>query len=646
MAWRHPARGKDAGSTSAIGLSVAAATFAIAFVTANVMVTQPAGTDHRSASLETAASTALEVIIGQSGSAASGGSWVAHPDSIGRFGLAADATPNFLDYQKIRLMRNASTASATNLAPDYPDVRAALGLAGGDFHLRTYPVIPGYDDPRWTKEPQGRLAYVGHIDSAQGIANMVPYANTSGNYLNVSLAIRNDGSQAMVFVANVGLGNLATNTLIKYEQRHTRLLLPGDVQTITVSYPKMAYSPAVTGANVQLADGYGGVIIEPYWIAATAPGGSNVNWMPLLSAGDIYYTSGETVNFQADHMKGDGTRMNSAQSGRFVLVGPNGKEWVNTTTGITLPKNKPLTWSCSNCTVVGNYTATLWDTTSLPAAGGARRVIDTVHVSAAKMFKQTEALSPLATREIAYLKDLVVNFNGLEHDDVTVPEGDVFTDAAHIRDLDEILDRYTILVVGSEVRQNSLNSGQTKWAIADWVQAGGNLIVLGTLDSQSNWLDPVYHAAQQTANGGIGAPDPTHPILKAPNQIDYRRYLDNARAWRIKDDQPFTHVLTRGVTGNGQDDTLAVAAPGAYNDGTVVLTSYMAGALTSPQDDAEAKRFMHNLLSQGYTMLFLDYGPPVPSATPVGTAQRLVAVPHPNVPGAVVETRIVMYNWD
>ena len=31
------------------------------------------------------------------------------------------------------------------------------------------------------------------------------------------------------------------------------------------------------------------------------------------------------------------------------------------TTDIELPKNKPLTYECSNCTVVGNYTATLWD---------------------------------------------------------------------------------------------------------------------------------------------------------------------------------------------------------------------------------------------------------------------------------------------
>jgi hypothetical protein len=48
-------------------------------------------------------------------------------------------------------------------------------------------------------------------------------------------------------------------------------------------------------------------------------------------------------------------------------------------------------------------------------------------------------------------------------------------------------------------------------------------------------------------------------------------------------------------------------------------------------------------MSQSYTMLFLDYGPPIPPGVPVASAERLVAVPHPNVPGAVVEVRLVMY---
>lgn len=628
----------DRASTAAVGFSVAAALVLVTLVMAQVMVAEPTGVDGRYATHAAASTTALEVLLSGEGASASGDPWEQDADSIVRFGLSKDGQPNFLDYEKIKALRKGTqTASPTNGYPDYPEVRSALGLTDGDFHLRTYPILPGTDDPRWTKDPRGRVGYVGHVSSAQGYATTSASTSTSGATLTASVSIRNDGTESHIFVANVGIGSSASNTVIKTEQRHTRLLAPGETQALTVQFPKMAYSPAVTGVQVQVTDGYGGILVQPYWVAATPPaGGSNVPWAPLLSAGKTYYESGETVKFLADHFEGDGTRMNSAQSGRFVLVGPNGKEWVNTTTGIDLPKNKPLTYECANCTVVGNYTATLWDT------GVTRLARDSVHVSAAALFRQSESLDAIAMKEIGILSSLVSNFNGQTNTDAN-PEGDVYTDAAHIRALDTEISRYTTLVVGSEVRQNALNAGDTKWAIADWVQAGGNLVVLGTLESQSNWLEPVYHAAQQTASGGISAPDPTHAILVSPNRIAYDHYLDRARAWDIKNDQPFTHVLTRGSSGTSSQDTLTVSNPGAYNSGTVVLTSYMVGALTSPQDDAEAKRFLHNLLSQSYTMLFLDYGPAIPDDVPVGSSSRLVAVEHPNVPGAIVECRLVMY---
>lgn len=633
MAWWR----QDTASTSAIGLSISTVLFAIAFVSANLLVAEPGGVDHVSTGLDVTATTGLDVIVGQGGRTAAGGAWATTPDSIQRFGLAKDGESNFLDYVKIKAMRNGTMTNAANNAPDYPDVRAALGIGDADFHLRTYPVIPSLEDPRWSKDQRGRLAYVGHFDSAQGYATATSWANTTGSILNVSVAIRNDGADPHVFIASIGFGNLASGAVIGTDDRHTRLLAAGEVQTVWMNVPKMAYSPALTGVRIEVADSYGNVLIPAAWTAATAPTGTNVDWAPLVTAGENYYQTSETVTFKGDHVEGDGTRKNQDQTGRFVLVGPNDKVWLNQS--VTLPKNKAYTFSCANCTMVGTYKATLWD------AAVTRKAVDVVHVSATELFdSHAESLVAVGMKEVQILQELVAQFN----DDIyssAQPEGDIFSDSSHIRDLDDVIDRYTTIVVGSEVKQTALNSGDTKWAIANWVQAGGNLIVLGTVNSQSNWLQPVYHAAQTTANGGISAPDSTHPVLSAPNRMNYERYLDNDRAWNIKNDQPFTHVLSRGSGANSHDDTLAISAPGAYNDGTVVLTSYMAGALTNPQDDAEAKRFLHNLLSQSYTMLFLDYGPPIPPGTQVGSAQRLVAVPHPNVPNAVVEVRIVMYTW-
>ncbi|HVM45927.1 MAG TPA: hypothetical protein VM582_08340, partial [Candidatus Thermoplasmatota archaeon] len=639
MAWRHA----DTASTSAVGLIIAAATFAIAFTAANLMVERPARADTASVQLDSRATVALDLIVSQPGRTTSGlwsaaaGATLPNPDTIQRFGLAKEGEPSFLDYRKIKSMRNASMLTSTNQAPDYTDVRAALDIREGDFHLRTYPVIPDIDDPRWTKESRGRYAYIAHYEGPRGQLTLTAWANTTpADRLNVSLAIRNDASTPQIYVASVGAGNNASGAVIRSEERHTRLLAPGEVQTVRVVFPKMAYSTTITGVKIDVTDGYGNTLVQPYWLTATAPSGTNAEWAPLITAGSVYFRTGETLNFSADHYKGDGGRVTSggqqtcphAQNplcARIVLVGPSGAEISNQT--ISLPKNGPYNLTCapSVCSAAGTYTAVLW------SHDYSRRAADVVHVSSTELFAERGQISALALKEIDILKSLTSAFNGVVYDADTAPHGDVFPDASHLRELPDLLPRYSSLIVGSEVKQNALNSAQIKWGIANWVQNGGNLIVLGTHTVQSRWLEPVYHAAQVNANGGIGTPDPTHPVLSSPNKLDYQRYLDRGRAWDINNGAPFTHVLSRGAGagGNSMRDTLAIANPGAYNDGSVVLSSYMPGSLTEPQDDMEAKRFLHNLMSQSYNMLFLDFGPPIPDKTAVGSAQRLVAVPHP-----------------
>ena len=653
MAWRHA---EDA-STSAVGLIIAAATFGIAFTAANLMVESPGGFDRVSPQLDTRATNVLEIIVTQAGQTASGTPWLTtsagvlpDPDLVARFGLASD--PNVLDYRKIKSMRSGVTAQTSNDAPDYQDVRTGLGLSEGDFHLRTYPVIPSLDDPRWAKDPRGRLAYFAHYSGASAPGSFVAWTNVTDRILNVSVAVRNDATIPAIFVANVGLGDRLDNEVLVDEQRHTRLLAPQEVQTLWVEFPRLSswsddFDATRGGVRLDLTDSYGNTVVAPAWRQVAAPEGGAQTWGVTLHANQLYYQSGDTIKFTGDHFDGDGDHSNQDKLGRFVLVKPDGTEMVNTTTDVVLPKqnNQQWTYSCTTCTTVGAYTARLWARDGATLLSNAS---DVVHVAAGEMFDEKTTIDPLATKEIAILKGLVANFNGLRYDQDTNTAGDVFGDDQNgPNDIAALLGRYSTLVVGSEVSQTSLNSASTKHAIRDWVQAGGNLIVLGTEQQQSNWLEPIYHAAQITANGGIGTPDPTHPVLSSPNKMDYARYLDRGRAWDIESDAPFTHILTRaGGNAHSMRDTLAIAAPGAYNDGTVVLTSYMPGALTTPQDDTEAKRFLHNLLSQSYNMLFLDFGPPIPDKTPVGSAQRLVAVPHPNVPGAVVEVRIVMYAWN
>lgn len=636
--WRE-----DSASTSAIGLSVAIATFAIAFATASIMVEEPGGTDYSVAALDVASSQALDVIMGQAGSKTGGGDWLADPDALERFGLAQQDASNFLDYRKIKSMRNATMeADPTNDAPDYDEVRAALGIASSNFHLRTYPIIPGVDDSRWEKGAHGRLAYVGHYTGATGVASMTKWANLTSSGLNVSIAIRNDGLTGGIFVANIGIGDISANKTVETEQRHTSLLAPDEVQTVSAVFPVLqSWDDDLDGVKVDLADAYGNTIIQPAWLSGVPPEGGSEKHGVRLQANQLYFVSGEDVSFTGDHYDGNGDHLKADQTGRFVLFSPSGTEIFNETVILPNGKNKVYSHVCDTaCTTSGTYTAILWN------ADMTVRSRDMVYVAAEKMFDEKQTLDPIAVKEIGIIENLTSGFNAVRFDDVDAPGGDIFGDDSNgPHDLSAQLARYTTLVVGSEVSQTALNSAQTKYAIADWVQQGGNLIVLGTYKQQSNWLEPVYHAAQVNANGGISTPDPTHPVLASPNRLDYQSYLDRARAWDIDKDAPFTHVLSRGTGGSSSIDTLAIAAPGAYNDGSVILTSYMPGSITDPQDDREAMRFLHNLFSQSYNMLFLDYGPTIPEKAPVGSAQRLVAIPHPNVPGSVVEVRIVMYTW-
>lgn len=635
--------GRDRGSTSSIGLAIAAAIMAGGLILGQALVAQPAAIDPRTSLYDARAATALQLIVQDSGRTTAGGAWALDPDNTSRFGLALPGEPNFIDYVKIRALRNGSLSDlGGNLAPDYPEVKRALDIQDADFHLRTYPVLPGVGDPRWTKFKQP-AAYFAHYASPTVPANLSIAQATTSDALNVSLTVRNDGAKDAVFVATFALTNTAGNKEYVTETRHTRLIAPGATETVWVRFDKLPdWNSDIRKLHVVVTDSYRNVAVDgagnevgDFVLDATPVTGSGNSYgLRVHAAADYYHLGGAKPTFYVRDHDGDGDHVNNAK-GRFVLTSPNGTVVVNAS--IDIPR-QGYKYECTACTAVGNYTAVVWDTAVK------LRQVEQVHVSALQMFTESLTLDPIATAEVQYLVDLVEGFNPSRYDALTNPDGDIFGDETNgPNELIDVLSRYTLLIVGSEVKQTALTPDATKRGISAWVQAGGNLVVLGTKKQVSQWLEPIYSAAQVNANGGISAPDATHPILVSPNRLDYPRYLDRGRAWDIDTDEPFTHVLTRGESGGSMQDTLTVSAPGALGNGTVVLTSYMAGSLTSPQDALEAKRFLTNLISQSYTMLFLDYGPPIPYGVPVGSAQRLVAVPHPNVPDAVVEVKIVMY---
>lgn len=207
-------------------------------------------------------------------------------------------------------------------------------------------------------------------------------------------------------------------------------------------------------------------------------------------------------------------------------------------------------------------------------------------------------------------------------------EGDVYPDSKTY--LDSVLpgrltrDRYDVLVVGSGVDHSTLNGNAVKTAVKNWVLAGGSLVVLGSDEKSTAWLNPLLEAGVATVNGAPIAPDVSHPLLKEPNLLSWTAYSTHGQAWEIEADdgigayQDFSHVVLQG--GN---DVLAVSKQATFGQGQVILTTYRARDVAVAQGQAEADHLTENMMTYSdRSRLYLDYGGMVPTDQPVSLAVR------------------------
>lgn len=269
-------------------------------------------------------------------------------------------------------------------------------------------------------------------------------------------------------------------------------------------------------------------------------------------------------------------------------------------------------------------------------------------VSASDLFT-TPPLDAVAALEVQYVYDLVSGF-----DTDVYPAGDVFLDTNQdVRDIAPLIDNnpptcndpdatYDMVIVGSNAAHNALV--KIKNEVGRFVDCGGTLIALGSSRSGTQWLQDVYNIAlRDGAGGGISSPDPTHPLLNVPEKLAWNSYSDTDYVWDISQNPGLFSHAADGATAD--ELMLGVSKQGSLN-GSVVLTGWTPGELTTPQDGMEAKRLLHNLMAQGYQMLFLDYGPEIPEGAPVGSSSRLAAVQYADITGSpYVEVKIVLYTW-
>lgn len=242
---------------------------------------------------------------------------------------------------------------------------------------------------------------------------------------------------------------------------------------------------------------------------------------------------------------------------------------------------------------------------------------DRIHISGSQPDVQVEVLPGV----MSHITDVVP---------LSLLEGDVYPD--HKQYLDAHIHRrigdYDLVVVGSGVAQSTLTSAVTKQAIADWVLAGGDLMVLGSGSQDFQWLQPLFSLGTSTANGQAFAPDVNHPMLQEPHRLNWPAYDNGGITWNLKDSgsnahyDSFEHVI--GAPGNKKDeDVLTVSVDGAFGEGRVFLTGYQPKEIAATLGMSEALNFVQNMVVYAdRDHLFMDYGPTVPQDAAVASAIR------------------------
>jgi hypothetical protein len=209
---------------------------------------------------------------------------------------------------------------------------------------------------------------------------------------------------------------------------------------------------------------------------------------------------------------------------------------------------------------------------------------------------------------------------------ITLLEGDVYPDSKTYLEavLAGRLSQYDVIIVGSGVDHGNLVKNEIKNGFRDWVVAGGTLVVLGSDEKSTAWLNPLLNVGVSTVNGAPTAPDVSHPLLKEPNELDWTAYDTYDQGWDIQasgavgayDD--FSHV----VIADGED-VLAVSKQASFGDGRVILTSYRPRDISTSLGANETKDFFENMVSYAdRSDLYLDYGGTVPADQPVALAVR------------------------
>jgi len=686
---RQAFRPADAGASEVLVLVIAGAVFAATFMAVVQFSLHQADTGSTAATnLESDADRIADTILSSAGVG-----WYADPacsagkadadqltaDEVQRLGLAPESCASNgparsinLSFEKLQNLGSAAyDGDPANGHLDYEEARGSLGLetSPSDFHLRSWPVMADASGllASGNRDPYERVAYIGSYSTLGG---------SSTNYVVQKACGRTDGAtSADVWVDITNNGTTSVGFEVSFQiplksrtvevVRHTGILAPLATQRVSETLTKTsdwqwASASEISVTVSDMARALGSCVSDFNGITMTAA--APANKLAFVHAEKLQnILSGGTISPKVYYDAYDGQGKSTTYSGwKLEIVDA---------LGLVVASDTNLhSRGWESFTLVGPATYTAKLETSLGAVLGQ----DTINVIAAPLsaFMPGVLISGFAPNEpvvpeAAYLASLVSAFTPnvfsstySSADLGYAADGDVFPDlktvlnndlAAYLIDTkgtqspnddEATTTTYNIIVVGSNVDQNAMTSAAAKQTIRDWVYAGGTLIVFGSSAQNVQWLEPIFHAAIDSASDALLTPDATHPILHTPNDLDYTSYSSEGNIWeftRDEDADHFSHVIKQG-----SGDILSVSNAGEFGLGRVILTSYLdynlqgngpTGPCTpaAPEASCPALQILHNFLTFSYRDLFLDYGPPLPAGASVGVAHRLATVYHPGL---------------
>ncbi len=678
------------------GVILIASISTLLFNTRTASVDQESHVDE--ALLQSRAGTLLELLTNSPGAGGDGADWInldpsepdSGPDKVKRLGIR-NFTSRDLDFGKfVHLGKAPLAADGGDGFINYDEAVSSLGLssAGLGFHVRAYPSLKAVQEILGSgdKDPNLRVTFIADYEKS-GATGALPSITSytcdespvDNQVHRINATITNLGTATTQFNADftVTFPSATPGNETFKQVTNTFLVTASSTAIAYVDVPNKGGRICDSNTRIDLA------IYDPNskWAEETAQpldtiianAGSTSSIELTADTSKTYFDDSDDmiIEYGGDINQNDAITL-TIRPGEDPLAAPT---YTDTTTAPKQSQKRTFTIPAASIGP-GDYTVYIkHDATGVEVTDRLLVVTSPVSDYVPTGGSGTDAPTNAALIEVNFLHDLVEKFcpylysSTADPDSLVVPApgwtprcsgfqggaqpSDVFPDLK--TDLNNELplrlldgtgapryDETNTLVVGSNVDHNAMTSASAKHAVRDWVLGGGTLIVFGSEDQQVQWLQPIFHAGIESSSGGINAPDTSHPMLQVSDDLDWDNYDNNGKSWKLNSGS--ADLFTNVVEGN-DGPILAISDPGAFGDGTIIITTWLPYDLFGDGSDATAEglKLVNNVLMQGYRELFLDYGPPIPKGTSVVPALGKAQVIHPKIGPVMLDIIVFVF---